>query len=60
MDKQLEDYCYKVNLDHEYKLKLNPFVLPRLKQAIAFIGLSLRYVYSIFEVLTHKIEQIII
>jgi len=43
MDEQIEDFCYKVNLDHKYNIKLNAFVVPRLKQAISFIGLTLRY-----------------
>ena len=43
MDESLREYCWCVKLNHEFKEKLTPFTLPRLKQAIAFMGLSFRY-----------------
>ncbi len=43
MDSSLEEYCWSIPLNHEFKEKLLPFVMPRIKQAIAFLPLSLRY-----------------
>lgn len=42
MNTSLEEICWSVQLNHEFKEKLQPFVMPRLKQAIAFLPLSLR------------------
>jgi hypothetical protein len=42
MDEDIQEYCWKVSLGHEFKEKLVPFVTPRLKQILGFIGLSLR------------------
>lgn len=43
MDSIVEECCWSVKLNHEFNEKLLPFVMPRIKQAIAFIPLSLRY-----------------
>ena len=43
MEPDVKEFCWRVQLDHEFKEKLTPFTVPRLKQAIQFIGLSLRY-----------------
>ncbi len=43
MDAKIQEYCWKVSLGHEFKEKLVPFVTPRLKQILGFIGLSIRY-----------------
>jgi hypothetical protein len=57
MNTSLEEICWSVQLNHEFKEKLQPFVMPRLKQAIAFLPLSLRlfsiiyifyYIYFLF------------
>ena len=39
-----EMFCYswKVKLNHQFPEKLNPFQMPRLKQAIEFIPLTMR------------------
>ena len=42
MNRNIEDYCWSIPLNHEFKQALQPFVLPRIKQAIAFLPLSLR------------------
>ncbi len=42
MDQEIEKYCWSVDLDHEYKEKLSAFIVPRFKQALEFVGLSLR------------------
>lgn len=42
MEKSLEEYCWSINLDREFTEKLKPFKLPRLKQALSFLGLSIR------------------
>ena len=42
----LEDflkYCWSVELNHEFPEKPFPFSMPRIKQAIEFIPLTLRY-----------------
>ena len=43
MNEYLKDYCWNLRLDHVFNEKLSPFVLPSLKQATEFLGLSLRY-----------------
>lgn len=42
MDSSIEEYCWSIQLDYEFKEKLLPFVMPRIKQAIAFLPLSFR------------------
>ena len=42
MNRHLEDYCWTVKLSFEYDVKLQAFVMPRIKQAIEFIPLSIR------------------
>jgi hypothetical protein len=39
----MQDYCWTLRLGHEFNEPLKPFVKPRLKQALSFIGLSIRY-----------------
>ena len=43
MDKQVQDYCWTLSLGHQFNEKFDPFVTPRFKQALSFIGLTLRY-----------------
>lgn len=43
MEQNVKEFCWTVKLNHEFKEKLTPFTVPRLKQAIQFIGLSFRY-----------------
>ena len=43
MDKNIQDYCWTLKLSDGFKEKLSPFVMPRIKQAISFIGLTFRY-----------------
>jgi len=46
MDNSIEDICWSVQLNHEFKEKLLPFTMPKLKQAIAFLPLSLRLLFK--------------
>lgn len=43
MDSSVEQCSWSVKLNHEFNEKLKPFTMPKLKQAIAFIPLSFRY-----------------
>jgi hypothetical protein len=47
--KDLLDYCWSVKLNHEFPEKVNPFQMPRFKQAIEFIPLTLRYIRFIIK-----------
>lgn len=42
MDKDIQDYCWTIKLNNEFKDKLLPFKRPRLKQAVQFLCLPLR------------------
>jgi non-lysosomal glucosylceramidase len=43
MDEQELKYSWSIRLDHKFNEKLVPFQMPRLRQALAFIPLTLRY-----------------
>lgn len=43
MNEQLDHYSWKIKGNQKFANNLTPFVMPRLKQAIEFVGLSLRY-----------------
>ncbi|CAF1102172.1 unnamed protein product, partial [Brachionus calyciflorus] len=43
MDRNLEDYCWTLKLSYECENKLEAFGMPRIRQAISFIPLSVRY-----------------
>lgn len=49
MDEQELKYAWSVRLDHEFNEKLVPFQMPRLKQALAFIPLTMRYLKHYLE-----------
>lgn len=43
MDQHVIDYSWSVKLDHSFKENMKPFTMPRIKQAIEFLPLSIRY-----------------
>lgn len=59
MDEELSKYCWSVRLDHEFKEKQSPFVLPRLKQALGFIPFTFRYLRFYFSNKNNKQEPYI-
>ena len=42
MDESIEKYTWKIKGDQEFAKNMSPFVMPRLRQAVEFLGLSLR------------------
>lgn len=43
MDKLTEEYCWSVKLNHKFTEKVKPFTAPRIRQALEFLPLSIRY-----------------
>ena len=45
MNKEEKENSWSLSLDHEFKVKMKPYGMPRLRQAIAFVPLTFRLLH---------------
>jgi hypothetical protein len=45
MNESLKQYCWSVGFDKEFEDGMKPFAMPRLKQALSFVPLSIRLLH---------------